>query len=79
MNNFDAITLKDHADKQKPLTDECQACGTSRREMRLNDLRGCRFCRQTDPKHTEATSCGMGKLSDKYCLPLGPARKGLHP
>lgn len=74
MNQKDAQTLLNYEDQRKPITDACVHCGSSRRDLRLNNYKGCRFCRQTDERHQEAVSSGMGSLSDKYCLPLGPAQ-----
>lgn len=46
MSKFANVIL-DAEQRNKPLTDNCAHCGTSRREMRLSDYKGCRFCRNS--------------------------------
>ena len=70
MNTRDIITIPKSNDR--PLTDACTYCGTSRFDSLHSNYKGCRFCRQ----HWDCESIGMGGLSDKYCAPLGPGYDG---
>ena len=56
MNAKDANTLLEIPSRQKPLTDECYFCGTSRRDARLYDHKGCKFCRQAMPPKPDKPS-----------------------
>lgn len=61
---------------EPPADGACVSCGATPKDRRLNDAKGCRFCKNMNPLHQSAISLGMGGLSDKYCLPLGDAYLG---